>query len=91
MGILSWLILGLIAGAIAKALHPGPDPGGILVTMLIGVVGAFVGGLIGAAVAGHGVTGLNLWSILLAVVGAVLLLVLYRLVVPRTGAPRRVV
>jgi uncharacterized membrane protein YeaQ/YmgE (transglycosylase-associated protein family) len=91
MGILSWLILGLIAGAIAKALHPGTDPGGILVTMLIGVVGAFIGGLIGASIAGRGVTGLNLWSILLAVAGSVLLLVLYRLVVPRGGAPRRVI
>jgi uncharacterized membrane protein YeaQ/YmgE (transglycosylase-associated protein family) len=91
MGILSWLILGLIAGAIAKAVHPGPDPGGILVTMLIGVVGAFVGGLIGSAIAGHGVTGFNLWSILLAVVGSVLLLVLYRLVVPRSESPRRVI
>ena len=44
MGILAWIVLGLIAGAIAKALMPGKDPGGIIVTMLIGIVGAFIGG-----------------------------------------------
>ena len=47
MGILAWIVLGLIAGAIAKALMPGKDPGGIIVTMLIGIVGAFIGGFIG--------------------------------------------
>src|SRR5258705_4455173 len=46
MGIIAWIVLGLIAGAIAKAIMPGRDPGGIVVTMLIGIVGAFLGGVL---------------------------------------------
>jgi uncharacterized membrane protein YeaQ/YmgE (transglycosylase-associated protein family) len=78
MGILAWIVLGLIAGAIAKAIMPGKDPGGVLVTILIGIVGAFIGGFIGNMIRGEGVTGLTAWSILLAVVGAVILLWIYR-------------
>ena len=47
MGILGWIVLGLLAGAIAKAIMPGKDPGGIIITMLIGIVGAILGGFIG--------------------------------------------
>ena len=90
MGILAWVVLGLIAGAIAKALHPGTDPGGLIVTMLIGIVGAFIGGFIGSAVLGHGVSGFNMWSMLLSVAGAFILLVIYRKVVTG-GATRRMV
>ena len=79
MGILAWIVLGLIAGAIAKAIMPGKDPGGIIVTMLIGIVGAFIGGFLGNMITDSGVTGLNLWSILLAVVGALILLWIYRM------------
>jgi uncharacterized membrane protein YeaQ/YmgE (transglycosylase-associated protein family) len=79
MSILAWIVLGLIAGAIAKALMPGKDPGGILVTMLIGIVGAFIGGFIGNSLTGSGLNGFSVWSILLAVVGAMLLLWVYRL------------
>ena len=79
MGILAWVVLGLIAGAIAKALMPGKDPGGIIVTMLIGIVGAFIGGFIGNTLTGSGLNGFSLWSILLAIVGAMLLLWVYRL------------
>jgi uncharacterized membrane protein YeaQ/YmgE (transglycosylase-associated protein family) len=78
MGIVAWLVLGLIAGAIAKALMPGPDPGGIIVTMLIGIVGAFLGGFLGAMISGIGLTGFSLWSILLAIVGSIILLWIYR-------------
>ena len=78
MGILPWLVLGLIAGAIAKAIMPGKDPGGILVTILIGIVGAFLGGFLGSLITDSGVTGLNLWSILLAIIGSIILLWLYR-------------
>jgi uncharacterized membrane protein YeaQ/YmgE (transglycosylase-associated protein family) len=78
MSILAWIILGLIAGAIAKALMPGRDPGGVLMTMLIGIVGAFLGGFLGSLIAGTGLTGLSLWSVLLAVVGSMILLWLYR-------------
>ena len=84
MGILSWIILGLIAGAIAKLLMPGRDPGGWIVTMLLGIVGAFIGGFIGRALWGsEGVNGVNMGSIGLAVLGAVVLLLLYRLFVGR--------
>ena len=78
MGIVAWIVLGLIAGAIAKALMPGPDPGGIIVTMLIGIVGAFLGGFVGSLITGTGLNGFSLWSILLAVIGAILLLWIYR-------------
>ena len=84
MGILAWIVLGLIAGAIAKALMPGKDPGGIIVTMLIGIVGAFIGGFLGNLITGRGVDGLSLWSILLAVVGALVLLWIYRMTTRRT-------
>lgn len=81
MGILSWIVLGIIAGALAKLLMPGPDGGGIFVTMLLGVAGAFVGGFIGEQL-GMGVTGggVNLASIGTATVGAFVLLFLYRLI-----------
>ena len=78
MGILSWIIFGLIAGSLAKWIMPGRDPGGILVTIVLGVAGAIIGGLI-ASVLGLGtVTGFNLWSFLVAVGGALLLLFGYR-------------
>jgi uncharacterized membrane protein YeaQ/YmgE (transglycosylase-associated protein family) len=74
MGIVAWIVLGLIAGAIAKALMPGRDPGGIIVTILIGIVGAFIGGFIGNLITGTGINGFTLWSIVLAIVGAIILL-----------------
>ena len=79
MTILAWIVLGLVAGAIAKALMPGRDPVGIIVTMLIGIVGAFLGGFLGNTITGAGLNGFSLWSIILAVVGAMLLLWIYRL------------
>ena len=78
MGIVAWIVLGLIAGAIAKALMPGPDPGGIIVTMLIGIVGAFLGGFVGSLITGTGLNGFSLWSILLAIIGSLVLLWIYR-------------
>jgi len=80
MSWIAWIVLGLIAGAIAKALMPGKDPGGIIVTIIIGIVGAVLGGLIGDALFGANVSGLNIKSILLAIVGSMLLLWVYRLV-----------
>ena len=79
MGILAWIVLGLLAGAIAKAIMPGKDPGGIIVTMLIGIVGAFLGGFLGNMITGSGLSGFSLWSLVLAVVGALLLLWIYRM------------
>ena len=78
MNILIWLLLGLVAGAIAKYIHPGPDPGGWIVTILIGIAGALVGGFIASALGLGAVSGFNLWSIIVAVGGAVLLLWAYR-------------
>ena len=83
MGFIAWIVLGLIAGAIAKALMPGKDPGGFIVTALIGIVGAFIGGFLGNMITGQGINGFSLWSILLAVVGAMLLLWIYRMTAGR--------
>ncbi|MEB3366878.1 GlsB/YeaQ/YmgE family stress response membrane protein [Saccharopolyspora mangrovi] len=84
MGIIGWIVLGLIVGAIAKLIMPGKDPGGILVTMLLGVVGAFLGGLLGKWIFG---TGLNeFWSLqtwILAIVGSLIVLGVYRVIVGR--------
>ena len=78
MGILSWIVMGLIIGLLAKFIMPGKDSGGIIVTILLGIGGAFVGGFIGSALGLGTVTGFNLGSILLAIGGAVLILLLYR-------------
>ncbi|KJS32718.1 MAG: hypothetical protein VR64_05315 [Desulfatitalea sp. BRH_c12] len=78
MGIISWIIMGLIVGAVAKLIMPGKDPGGFIITILIGIAGAFVGGFIGSALGFGKVTGFNIGSLVLAVGGAVLLLVIYR-------------
>jgi len=84
MGIIAWIVVGLIAGALAKLILPGDDPGGIIVTILIGIVGAFVGGFLFSLFGGAGVSGFNIWSILVATVGAIILLLIYRLVAGRT-------
>lgn len=78
MGILSWILLGLVAGAIAKAIHPGRDPQGCIVTMIIGVVGAVIGGYLATLFGWGRVDGFNIYSILVATGGAVLALVIYR-------------
>jgi uncharacterized membrane protein YeaQ/YmgE (transglycosylase-associated protein family) len=83
MGILSWIVVGLIAGALAKLIMPEDDPGGIIVTIIIGIVGAFVGGFVVNLFGGAGVSGFNIWSILVATLGAIILLAIYRLVAPR--------
>ena len=80
MGFLSWIVMGLIVGVLAKFIMPGKDPGGVFVTILIGIAGAFVGGFVGSALGLGAVTGFNLGSLLLAVGGAVLLLILYRMI-----------
>jgi uncharacterized membrane protein YeaQ/YmgE (transglycosylase-associated protein family) len=82
-GILGWLILGLLAGVIAKAVMPGRDPGGVLMTIVIGIVGAVIGGFLGQSLLGYGRAGdVNSpgagMSLVLAVLGSVILLALYR-------------
>ena len=80
MGILSWIVMGLIVGLLAKFIMPVKDPGGIIITILIGIAGAFVGGFIGSLLGLGAVTGFNIGSFLLAIGGAVLLLVLYSVI-----------
>jgi uncharacterized membrane protein YeaQ/YmgE (transglycosylase-associated protein family) len=88
MGILGWIVLGLLAGAIAKAILPGDDPGGIIVTMIIGIVGALLGGFLGQVLFNVDTLDeffdISTW--LTAIIGAIILLLLYRLV---TGRRRR--
>jgi uncharacterized membrane protein YeaQ/YmgE (transglycosylase-associated protein family) len=79
MGIIGWIILGLLAGAIAKAILPGDDPGGIFITMVIGIVGAIIGGLIASAL-NIGELGdfFDIGTWLIAIAGSLLLLIAYR-------------
>ncbi len=87
MGILGWIVLGLIAGAIAKLIMPGDDPGGILVTMLLGIVGAVIGGFLGSRIFGIGLqTFWNLQTWIVAIIGSLILLVIYRLIAGRRAA-----
>lgn len=78
MGVLSWIILGLIVGILAKWIMPGRDPGGLIITILLGIGGAFVGGFLGSLLGFGAVTGFNFGSLALATVGALLLLWGYR-------------
>ena len=80
MGILSWIVMGLIVGLLAKLIMPGKDLGGIVITILLGIAGALVGGFIGSFLGLGSVTGFNVGSFLLAICGAILLLIVYRLV-----------
>lgn len=92
ISIIGWIILGLIAGVIAKAIMPGRDPGGLIVTILLGIVGSLVGGFIGRALFGYGrATDAGsvsepgfIMGLVLAVVGALVLLAGYRLIRGRT-------
>ena len=88
MGIIAFIILGLLAGAIAKAILPGDDPGGIIVTALIGIVGAILGGFLAGVLfdADPMDEFFDISSWLTAIVGAIILLVIYRVVVGRRPA-----
>jgi len=81
MGILSWIVFGLIVGIIAKLVTPGRDPGGFIVTILLGIAGALLGGFIGRAMGLYGTGQGAGW--LMSIGGAILLLLLYRVVAPR--------
>ncbi len=80
MGILSWIVMGLIVGVVAKFFMPGRDPGGIFVTILLGIGGAFTGGYIGSFLGIGTFTGFNFGSFVLATGGAIVLLILYRMI-----------
>jgi uncharacterized membrane protein YeaQ/YmgE (transglycosylase-associated protein family) len=81
MGIIGWIVFGLIVGAIAKLVMPGRDPGGILVTMLLGMVGALLGGFLGRALGLYGPD--DAAGFLMSTLGAVVVLWIYRLAVGR--------
>ena len=78
MGIIAWIVFGLIAGIVAKFIMPGKDPGGMIVTSLIGIAGALVGGMISSMLGFGDVTGFDMRSMMVAVGGALLLLIVYR-------------
>ena len=82
MGIIGWIVFGLIVGAIAKLLMPGRDPGGIIVTMVLGIVGALLGGFIGRALGMYSAD--EPAGFIMALVGAVLVLFIYRISIGRT-------
>jgi uncharacterized membrane protein YeaQ/YmgE (transglycosylase-associated protein family) len=92
MGIIGWIVLGLLAGVIAKAILPGNDPGGMIVTIIIGIVGAILGGFLAQVLLGRNTVDeffdVSTW--LTAIIGAIILLVIYRLAVGR-GSRRRII
>lgn len=90
LAILGWIVLGLVVGMVAKAMMPGDDPGGVAVTIALGIAGSLIGGFIGRALFSHGQTSVNgierpgfFLSFVLAVVGSVILLGIYRMVTGR--------
>lgn len=78
MGIFSWIVLGLIVGALAKWIMPGKDPGGFIVTTILGIAGALIGGYLASLLGFGTVTGFSLKSLGISVIGALLLLFIYR-------------
>lgn len=84
MGVIAWILFGLVVGIIAKLLMPGKDPGGFIITILIGIAGALLGGFIGRAVGWYGPNDSAGWIV--SIVGAIVLLFLYRMI----ARPRRV-
>ena len=84
MGIVAWIFFGLIAGVVAKLLMPGRDPGGCIVTMLLGVAGAFVGVFVFEQLTGRPqMMRFDFGSLLVAIIGAIIVLLVYRLIVGR--------
>lgn len=83
MGIISWILFGLVIGVIAKLLMPGRDPGGFIITILLGIAGALLGGFVGRAMGFYGQSEGAGW--LMSILGAIILLALYRMMVRRTA------
>lgn len=81
-GIIGWILVGLIAGVLAKWIMPGKDPGGLIITIIIGIAGGLLGGFIASRI---GIGGGNIVNILIATVGAILLLWIYRIVKSRSA------
>ena len=85
MGILAWIVVGLIAGVVAKALIPGREPSGIIITILLGIGGAIVGGFLAAALGMGGIAQFDLRTIIVAIVGAIVLLFGYQMMTSASG------
>jgi uncharacterized membrane protein YeaQ/YmgE (transglycosylase-associated protein family) len=82
MGIIAWIVLGLIAGFIASKIYVGSGQG-VLLDIVLGIVGAVVGGFLFSALGATGVTGFNIWSMIVAIIGAVIVLWLYHMITAR--------
>lgn len=85
MGVIIWIAVGAIVGLVARRIVPGPDPGRFIVTILLGMAGASSGGFAVGVLGGAGTTGFDLWSLLVAALGAVGVLYLYGLIARRTA------
>jgi uncharacterized membrane protein YeaQ/YmgE (transglycosylase-associated protein family) len=85
MGFIAWIFLGLVAGALAKFIMPGKDPGGFFVTILIGIVGGVLGGFLGTFIGLGKIESFDLGGIFIATLGAILLLIIYRIVRKKQG------
>jgi uncharacterized membrane protein YeaQ/YmgE (transglycosylase-associated protein family) len=85
MGLISWVVAGAIAGVLARRIVPGPDPGRFIVTIILGMAGASLGGFLVGVIGGSGTTSFDIWSLLVATLGAISLLYVYGLVVRRTA------
>lgn len=84
MGLISWMVVGLTAGLLAKWIVPGSGPGGLIIAIIVGMAGASIGGAIVGLMVGTGATGFNALSVLVATLGAVVLLFLYDLIARRS-------
>lgn len=84
MGIIAWVIFGALAGWIASLIMSTDREQGAVANIVVGIIGAIVGGFIARAIGGSGVTGFNLGSLLVAILGAVILLGVYKMVAHRT-------
>ena len=83
MGILSWILFGLVVGIIGKLLMPGRDPGGFIITILLGIAGAVIGGFLGRMMGFYDANQAAGW--LMSIIGAVILLALYRMMVKKSA------
>ena len=83
MNVLAWILFGLLAGGLAKFIMPGKDPGGCLITCAIGLIGALIGGFVTRLFGFGPVSGFNVHSLAVAILGSVVLLVLFRVIVSR--------
>jgi uncharacterized membrane protein YeaQ/YmgE (transglycosylase-associated protein family) len=85
MGLISWVVVGAIAGVLARRIVQGTDPGRSIVTIIVGMAGASLGGFLVGVIGGSGTTSFDVWSLLVAALGAIALLYVYGLLVRRTA------